>query len=166
MSKNLILCGFMGAGKTSTGQELAMKSGKNFIDCDDLIVEKMKIPVADIFRIYGEDYYRDIEHEVIVNLSGKDDYIISTGGGAVTAARNVAALKNNGIILFLNPGFDVCYSRIKNSDRPIVRRSSFEELRDLYRRREILYRNACDIEISLTDTVSEVADYIINRVNS
>ena len=91
--KNIILTGFMGSGKTEVGKRLAQRLGYAFLDTDKLIEEKTGKSISEIFREEGESSFRELETEVIKNLSGITGYIISTGGGIVIREENILSLK-------------------------------------------------------------------------
>lgn len=143
---NIILCGFMGSGKTVVGKELAKITGRRFVDTDELVEKKQGIPIKAIFEIYGEDFFRDLEHEVCAETSELKNSVISTGGGAVTFERNVDALKKGGKIVFLDADFDTICARIGDSTtRPLFQDS--EKARALFDERRPKYEAAADIVI-------------------
>ena len=83
---NIVLCGMMGAGKTSVGIKIADLTGMRWYDTDDLITEKYgRIPA--IFEFYGENRFREMESEIVKNVSDEDNVVISTGGGSGTKPR-------------------------------------------------------------------------------
>lgn len=146
---NLILCGFMGCGKTTVGPLLAQALGMEFLDADAYIEERVGRTIPQIFAAWGEAGFRDREHQALVELAGRKGLVLSTGGGAMAFARNVAVLQKMGTVLYLNPGFEECYRRIAGSDRPLVRRNSKEELARLYGERHRIYRSAADLELAV-----------------
>ena len=97
---NLILCGMMGAGKTTVGIKIAETVGLRWYDTDDVIVENHG-KISDIFKRYGEEYFRKLETETVAKLSKKDGLVISVGGGLVLKEENVELLKRNGKIVYL-----------------------------------------------------------------
>ena len=97
MSKNIILIGFMGTGKSTLGRYLAKRMRAKFIDMDIAIENDLGMSVADIFKRYGENYFRQQERELVKRLSAKSGMIIATGGGTVKNPANVADLKKNGV---------------------------------------------------------------------
>jgi len=143
---NLILCGFMGSGKTTVGSLLAGELGLRFLDLDDLIVQRVGMEIPQIFARFGEERFRDEEHEAAKAAAAGTGIVLATGGGALTYARNVAVLRESGVILYLNPGFEICYARIADSDRPLVRGNTREQLEELYRLRQEKYRRAGGLE--------------------
>ena len=93
MNRNIVLFGFMGCGKTTVGAELAANTGRELVDTDKLIEQSEGKSISEIFRLHGENYFRDREHEVCLELSGQERLIISAGGGALTFRRNVEAME-------------------------------------------------------------------------
>ncbi len=96
MKTNVVLVGFMGTGKTVVGKQLAEKLQKEFLDTDTIIESLEKEKIARIFQIKGEDYFRDAETKVILDVSQKEGCIIATGGGAVVRKENLENIKKNG----------------------------------------------------------------------
>lgn len=87
----------MGCGKSTVGRNLARKTGKRFVDMDAYIEKKTGKTISEIFTDQGEDGFRDIEHEVCLELADKSNLIIATGGGALTFERNVRVFKGKDI---------------------------------------------------------------------
>ncbi len=144
---NIILCGFMGAGKTVVGKELSKLMGCRFIDTDEMIEKEQGIAVKAIFAAHGEDYFRDLEHEACKKIGEMKNCVVSTGGGALTYKRNVEAIKKNGAkVVFLDTSFEAICERIGNSTtRPLF--SDREEAKRLYDERKKLYEEAADYTV-------------------
>lgn len=158
---NIILCGFMGCGKTTVGTELAKIMGRRFIDTDEMIERQQGIAIKAIFTVHGEEYFRDLEHQCCSEISALKNCVVSTGGGALTFQRNVDVLKNGGKIVFLDTDFDVICDRIGNSNnRPLFqdREKAFE----LYNERKDKYLNAADIVIDGNMSARKTAMDIAN----
>ena len=144
---NIILCGFMGSGKTVVGRELAKICGRRFVDTDELVEKKQGIPIKAIFEIYGEDFFRDLEYQICCETAELKNCVISTGGGAVTFERNVEALKKGGKIVFLDADFDTICDRIGDStNRPLF--NDREKARALFDERRPKYEAAADITVA------------------
>lgn len=158
--KNIILCGFMGCGKSTVGTALAKLLSRDFIDMDSFIEARENMKIPEIFEKNGEEYFRSSEYNAIVALSGMQNLVIASGGGALQRRENVDAMRQNGDIVFLNASFDVCYSRIKDSDRPLVKKLSREELERIYNERAPVYREAASITADCTDNPDETAKII------
>lgn len=158
---NIILCGFMGSGKTVVGGELAKIMGRKFIDTDEYIEAQQGVAIKAIFAVHGEDYFRELEHQACKELAEKSkNCIISTGGGAMTFKRNVDAVRQSGKIVFLDADFDVICDRIGNSNnRPLFQDK--EKAKALYDERKAKYLDAADYVIdgnmSAMKTALEIA---------
>lgn len=158
---NLILCGFMGCGKTTVGKRLARQLEMEYIDLDADIEADAGMPISEIFARFGEAYFRDLEHELICGLAKRIGCVVSTGGGAMTFPRNAAAIDRRDHVVFLDASFDGCYQRIKTSDRPLVRSHTPEELRTLFWARHKAYMDASTICVDADAPVNVVTDSII-----
>lgn len=158
---NIVLCGFMGSGKTVVGNELSKIMGRKFVDTDEFIEQEQGVAIKAIFATHGEDYFRDLEFECCKKVSELKNCVVSTGGGALTFERNVEALKNNGKIVFLDASFDVICDRIGNSNnRPLFQ--DREKARALYDERKSKYLHAADYvvngDMSARKTAMEIAE--------
>ena len=117
---NLVLCGMMGAGKTTVGAKIAQMAGWNCVDTDVLIAEKYG-EISGIFKTHGEAYFRGLETEIVKELAGQDHLVVATGGGLVLKAENVALLKQSGKIIFLRAEMDTLLQRLKaDTTRPLL----------------------------------------------
>ena len=97
--KNVVLIGFMGTGKTSTGRALAQRLGRAFVDLDRMIEEEAGRSIPEIFASEGEAAFRALEREAVRRTAKRRALVISTGGGTVKDAANVALLKENDAVL-------------------------------------------------------------------
>lgn len=159
---NIVLCGFMGCGKSSVGRVLAELLGRELIDTDEYIEQVRGVSISQIFERDGEDKFRDIEHDACVALSKRQGLVIATGGGALTFERNVEAFRNDTVI-FMDVPFDEIARRIGScADRPLFRDES--SARDLYERRLPLYRAAADCTVYAVGDKSEIANRIIKML--
>lgn len=150
MKENIILCGFMGSGKTSVGKRLAKTTGRQFVDLDDYIEEQAGMRVSEIFAAYGEQGFRQLESEAVRGVAAMRGLILASGGGTVLYPANVKALhKTGGKILFLNVPLCVLQMRLKNDKkRPLLQVPNRQKvIAELYKKRIPLYRSACDIVI-------------------
>jgi len=166
MTKNIVLTGFMGTGKTEVGRLLARRLGYALVDVDDEIEKEQHMKISDIFSRLGEPAFRDIESEMIKRLSSGDRVIISTGGGAVLRQENIDCLRTNGIIVCLTASAETIFHRIKrNDDRPLLKVDDpLEKIKELLASRRHCYEKA-DVSVDTEKkTPSEVAGEIIERV--
>lgn len=157
---SVVLCGFMGCGKSTVGKIIAGRLGMSFVDTDSLIEKRENRAIKDIFAEDGEAYFRDKEHEICCELSDSDGYIIAVGGGALTFDRNAAAFKSKAKIIFIDVDFGTIVKRVGNDKgRPLMN----DNAKELYDKRLPLYNANCDCKISVCGDVSadEVADQII-----
>ena len=152
---NIALIGMPASGKTTVGKALSEKLNKNFVDSDDEIVKAENKEISEIFEKYGEDYFRNIEKNVIKELSILNSQIISTGGGAVLNPENIENLKGNSRVYFLDRPLDML---ITSSDRPLS--SNRVDLEKRYNERYELYKSSADIIVDGGKTVEEVAKII------
>ena len=154
--ENLILTGMPGVGKTTIGKILAKRLGREFVDCDDVIVGKTGCDIPTIFAEQGEKAFRDLEAEVIRELSVTGGKVIAPGGGAILRPENVAALKSNGRIIFLDRPLS---SITATEGRPLS--ANREALEARYRERYPIYCATCDAHVEIDGTVGETADAVL-----
>ena len=154
--ENLVLIGMPGSGKSSVGATLTETTGKPLADTDRLIVEKAGKPIPDIFREDGEPAFRDLESEVIRELSLQGGQIISTGGGAVLRPENVTMLRQNGRLFWLDRDPD---SLVPTDDRPLA--DTVAKMKALYQEREPIYRASADVIIPVFGTPEDTAQNIL-----
>jgi shikimate kinase len=161
----LVLTGFMGTGKTEVGGIISKKLGISFFDTDNLIETKTKLSINDIFKKFGEYYFRQIESEVVKEISKKDSAVVSCGGGVVLNPINIYDLRKKGIIINLYACVEVIYNRVKaSSNRPLLKcEDPLDEINKLLTFRKDAY-NDCDFSFN-TDalTASQVANAILNN---
>ena len=159
--KNIILCGFMGAGKSVVGRELSKIMGCRFVDTDQLIEKEQGIAVKAIFAAHGEDYFRTLEADVCARLGETQNSVIATG--ALTFPENVKAIKKNGgKVVFLDADFDVICERVGDgATRPLFQNR--ENARRLYDERRAQYLAAADYvmdgNMSARKTALMIADF-------
>lgn len=167
--KNIVLTGFMASGKTTIGKRLADVTGFKFIDTDLYIEEKENKTINEIFQVFGEEYFRDLEEKAILECSSFKNSVIACGGGTVLREENIKNLRKNGIIFNLNPTIDVIKSRIKDAakTRPLMDEGDIEGTIERFLKRIPYYEN-CDYKIDVTQdkSIECVLDEILNIYNS
>ena len=157
--QSIVLIGMPSSGKTTVGRILAEKCGKQLADTDEYIVRKIGMPISDFFAKHGEAEFRKIEKETVAELSAMGGRIIATGGGAVLDAENVRALKQNGVLVFLDRRPE---NLIATDDRPLAsRRSALEKL---YAERYDIYCAAAELHIDANTTPEAEADAILKEL--
>lgn len=164
---NIVLCGFMGCGKSTVGKNIARKTGKKFLDMDSYIEKKAGMTVSEIFDKYGESAFRDMEHEACKELSKMKDLIIASGGGAFTFERNVEVFKGKDTIVLLDVPLNIIKYRLRNDKtRPLLQRPDKDKaMQELYDKRLPLYKSAADIIVSGKNTPIKTAFTVIDAVN-
>ena len=164
---NIVLCGFMGCGKSTVGRNIARKTGKKFLDMDSYIEKKAGMTVSEIFDKYGESAFRDMEHEACKELSEMKDLIIASGGGAFTFERNVEVFKGKDTIVLLDVPLNIIKYRLRNDKtRPLLQRPDKDKaMQELYDKRLPLYQSAADIIVSGKNTPIKTAFTVIDAVN-
>ena len=150
-----MLVGMPASGKSTVGKQLAEQLGRVVIDTDEEIVRRSGASISEIFRNEGETAFRDMESDVIRQISAIQGAIIATGGGAVLRPENVGALKGNGRLYFLDRSLDLL---VATSDRPLS--SNRVDLEKRYRERYPVYTSVCDVHVDGNGTVKEVANVI------
>lgn len=165
VKKNIALIGMPGCGKTTIGRKLAQKLGIRFYDSDKYIEETTGKSITEIFQ-NGEGYFRQLETETIKKLALEIPCVISTGGGIVKNDENIEALKENGIIIFINRPIENIIDNINIKKRPLLKDRK-ENLYKLYDERIDLYKRYCDYEIindsSIYITVKKIVSTISKR---
>lgn len=152
--ENVVLTGLPGSGKSTVGKYLNLE-GFSYFDTDAEIEKRCGCTIRELIETKGEPYFRDLEMQVIREVSSKTGCIISTGGGAVLRQENVRCLKRNGKIYFL----DANLSRLQATDsRPLS--NTKEKLKRLYDERIDLYRKTADVTVPELPMPQKEAEYI------
>lgn len=166
----------MAAGKSTIGPILANSLGWNFFDLDKEVEKKEGMKIVDLFKQKGEEYFRKLETEILIELSGKKEVIISLGGGAIASEQNFKIIKSSGRIIYLKSSPEMAYKRLRfKRDRPafifegeeIPSKEQFlERINNLLESRKKYYE-LCDFIIdtdsqTVGKTVDVLAKYITN----
>ena len=164
--KSIVICGFMGCGKSTIGSLLARKMGMAFVDMDSYIEKKEGKSVSEIFEQSGEEHFRMLEREAAKELSGKKGLVIATGGGTLTFRENVDTLRKSGNIVLLDIPVEVVEERLKyDTTRPLLARpDKSEAIRELYNKRLPLYRYAADISVDASNSPMQVCMEIMSAL--
>lgn len=148
--ERLILIGMPCSGKTSIGKYLAQHYRLDFYDMDEEIVKAAGMSIQEIFEKKGEPAFRELETKTAISLSEKQNALIATGGGIVTRENNMQYFKKAGsLVVFIHRDFCKLATTPKRimDKRPMLQKTSFHKLLNLYKTRLPLYRKYCDIEI-------------------
>ena len=141
--ENIVLIGMPGSGKSTVARLIANATGRELIDTDELIVADAKMSIPKIFEKLGEPTFRDLESAAVMRAAEKTSAVIATGGGAPLREKNLAALRQNGKIYFLDRPLSAL---LPTEDRPLAK--SAEDIKKLYKERYEIYRAAADVIIN------------------
>ena len=151
LGKHLALIGFMGAGKSTVGREVAERIARPFVDLDNEI-EKRHGPIREIFEQRGEEEFRRLEELVLAEALAGPDAVIALGGGAVLSVLNRERLGARAFRVFLDVDVETAWKRVRGSDRPLAQRE--EDFRKLYETRLRFY-------VELGDASAQDADGVV-----
>ncbi len=155
--ENIVLTGMPGSGKSTVGKLLNV-NGYELIDTDTEIEKRAGCTIKELIAAKGEKYFRDLESEVIRDVSSESRRIISTGGGAILRKENVRNLKRNGKLFFINAAL----SRLRaTDDRPLS--DTEDKLIRLYNERIDIYKATADVIVPDMETPEAEADYILAK---
>ena len=155
--ENIVLTGMPGSGKSTVGRLLHI-DGYEFIDTDAEIEKRCGCHISELIKTKGENCFRDLETQVISEVSCVGSRIISTGGGAILREENVRNLKRNGKLFFINA--DIQRLRATN-DRPLS--DTYEKLKKLYEERMPIYQKTADVIVPDMATAQSEAEYIMTK---
>ena len=162
---NIAVYGFMGVGKTTSGALLAEALGYQFIDMDDEIEKRTGKTIPQIFNEDGEPRFRELERDLVRELSRKEGYVIGCGGGALADLVNAEALRESSTLVYLTARVDEVLERTgKESHRPLLKvddpRKTVEEL---IKKRKPLYERYAEIQVDTTGKSPEAVAEEIRR---
>lgn len=163
------LVGFMGSGKTSLGHELARKLGSGFVDLDEQIEASEGMSATQIFRTWGEAYFRALETAMLQNLSAWRAVVISTGGGTFVQKANREFMLGDGLVVWPFTPFEVCWKRLmkpgEREKRPLLQqpkaevRKLFDSRRPAYRQAHLVVNGMAAPETLAQDIIKERRNY-------
>lgn len=167
--RNIILIGFMGAGKTSIGEQLAYFKSQKLIDTDRMVERKAGMTISEIFERSGEAEFRRLETEVLKELLAQSGgEIISVGGGLPLRVENRQLLKKLGVVIYLKVRPETVLERLEgDSTRPLLLGEHREEtVKDLLAHRDPIYESAAHLAIPVDGrTVEQIADEILKAMD-
>lgn len=164
---NIVLIGFMGAGKSTISDYLSTMFDMDIVEMDQVIAEREEMSIPDIFATYGEEYFRDLETNLLIEMQSRKNAVISCGGGAALREGNVAEMKKNGRVVLLTATPETIFERVKDSnDRPVLNgRKNIEGISELMEQRREKYEAAADIVINTDNkTVLQVCEELVQRL--
>ena len=164
--KNIVLMGFMGAGKTTIGKKLASALKYEFIDTDEWIEKEQGRKISDIFSEDGESAFRDMETALLKRLQNREEkFVLSVGGGMPVREENRALLRNLGTVIYLKTSKEEIIRRVSgDKNRPLLQGGDLEaKVTNLMNARERIYMETAHVEV-ITDgkNPSEIVENIMS----
>ena len=165
----IFLIGPMGAGKTTVGRYLTKKLNYNFIDTDDVIVNKFNIHNGDILGFFEDrKKYLDEETIIIEDLIKQKDIVVATGGGIILKNKNIQLMMENGIVIYLKMSVETQIERIESLEEKSLKKRFLPTIRDNGKKfkegRNILYENNDFTVDTNNKSVEEVCSDIISEI--
>lgn len=164
---NIVLIGFMGSGKSTISDFLKTVSAMDIVEMDQIIAERQGMSISDIFETYGEQYFRDLETNLLIEMQSRSNVVISCGGGTPMRECNVVEMKKNGRVVLLTAKPETILDRVKDShDRPLIENNkTVSFIAELMEKRREKYEAAADIVIE-TDGKDElqICEELIHRL--
>ncbi|WP_125769832.1 shikimate kinase [Companilactobacillus furfuricola] len=164
MADTVMLIGFMGAGKTTVGQQLAQATSQKFLDLDDEFVKETKTTINDFMADHGEDGFRKMETSILKNRL-QSPGVISTGGGIIESEINREIIQNSdATVIFLQADFATVLQRLSaDTDRPLLRKLSMKELLDRWELRQPLYGQVANAVVMTNGKApSKIVNELVN----
>ena len=169
-SKNIVLVGPMGSGKTTVGRRLARELNQDFFDTDHEIIDKTGVNIDHIFDIEGETGFRERESKILKNFCQMSNIILATGGGIVILQKNREILKNSGLVVYLCSSVDQLVRRTaKSKTRPLLENSTDRRktIIEILETRDVYYREVASFVVDTTGKkLQEVINIIIREIEN
>jgi shikimate kinase len=161
---NLVLIGFMGVGKTTMSDYFNTMFAMDVIEMDQIIARREGMSIPDIFEVHGEEYFRNCETELLIEMQSRSNVVISCGGGVPMRERNVTEMKKNGRVILLTAEPETILERVRDDhSRPLLEdNKNVAFIRALMDKRRDKYEAAADIIIK-TDgkSIQQIGEEII-----
>lgn len=165
--KNIFLIGYMGTGKSTVAAYMAKQYGMEVLEMDEMIVERENMSISDIFAKYGEEYFRDIETKLLVEIQWQENKVVSCGGGVVLRKQNVEEMRKGGRIVLLSAEPATILERVKDDNsRPLLQgNKTVEFISEMMEKRREKYEGAANIIVQtdgkqVADICNEIHDEI------
>ena len=155
---NIVLIGYRGSGKSTVAKRLASAQKMPHVCLDEEIVKKAGKSIPDIVSDHGWEYFRDLESEIVKVYSEKQGWVVDAGGGVILRENNVTLLRKSGLLVWLKAAPSVLIERMQgDTQRPALKKGKtfLEEVEEVLREREPLYRAAAHREIDSTGLTPE-----------
>lgn len=162
--KNIVLCGFMGCGKTTLAKRLAKSFNMNFIDTDEEIARAEGKTIAEIFETDGEPYFRTLETELVKRLAKEENLVVSLGGGIAANEKNHPYLKEIGTVVLLDCGLHNTMRRILGDKRRPLAQNGAEDIKQRYYSRMPIYKAVADAIIDSSKSKSKTFKNVVKAL--
>lgn len=164
---NILLIGFMGAGKSTVADYMKKAYSMDVVEMDQIIAERQGMSISEIFEKYGEEFFRDLETALLVEMQSRKNVVISCGGGVPMRERNIKEMKKNGRVVLLTAKPETILERVKDDhNRPLLEgKKNVEYIAELMEKRREKYQAAADLIVE-TDgrTAEEICGEIIGKL--
>jgi len=163
----IFLIGMMGCGKSVVGRKLSELINIPCLDIDSIIESSENMSINDIFSNHGEDYFRNIEGNILKNI--KNDAVVACGGGIIINPINRQYLKKNGLTIYLKTSLSILEIRLKGlNNRPLINTNNILEfLSEIYNDRKRFYENTSDLIIKTdNNTVDNICTIILDQLKN
>lgn len=164
---NLVLIGFMGAGKSTMSDYFNTMFAMDVIEMDQIISRREGMSIPDIFEVHGEEYFRDCETNLLIEMQSRRNVVISCGGGVPMRERNVTEMRKNGRVILLTARPETILERVKEDhSRPLLENNkNVNFIESLMEKRREKYEAAADIIVQ-TDgkSIQEIGEEIIAQL--
>lgn len=167
LKAQIFLVGFMASGKSTVGPILAERLQRPFIDLDRLIEAQARCTIFDLIQRKGEEHFRQLETQTLAATAHGEVAVIAPGGGAITRAENRALMQQNGLVIWLNAPFELCWQRIQQDGvtRPLAPDEATARAR--YEQRLPLYQSAAlHIAIHPAQSAAEIVAACLRQLHN
>lgn len=167
--KNILLIGFMGAGKSTVSAKLSELLAMEIMEMDAYIQKKEGMSIKDIFATNGEEYFRNCESNTLIELRERKRMVVSCGGGVPLREKNVELMKNSGYVVWLTATPEAIYERVKDStERPLLNGNmNVPFIQNLMESRREKYERAADIVIDTTGKeIEEICEELLQKLSA
>lgn len=168
LNYNIFLIGFMGAGKSTISRYLHSAYSMEAVEMDQIIEEREQMKISQIFETQGEEYFRKLETDLLLELQGRQNLVVSCGGGTPLRACNVEAMKQSGKVVFLTAEPETVFERVKDShNRPVIENNkNIPFIASLMEQRREKYEAAADILVATDNrSAKEICKEIMHRLS-
>lgn len=167
--KNILLIGFMGAGKSTVSAKLSELLAMEVMEMDTHIQQKETMSIKEIFAVNGEEYFRNCESNTLIELRERKHMVVSCGGGVPLREKNVELMKNSGYVVWLTATPETIYERVKDStQRPLLNGNmNIPFIQGLMESRREKYERAADITIDTTGKeIEEICEELLQKLST